>query len=297
MELCLGTAQFGMDYGIAGQKKPELEYAVKCLDYATQNGVYAIDTAAAYGTAEDVLGSFLARKTIVRDKLFISTKLLPNILDSVTEKEIRKIIRNNVINSLRKLHTDYIDAYLLHSARYAYRPDIIAALHEIQEDGLAKMVGVSVYEPEEAKVCMENSNVGMIQIPYSIFDQRMKENGIFRLENRNNCKIHVRSVFIQGLITLFEEQVPPFLKKAKPILRKIDEICNETGISRVELAMAYVKQEKAVSHLVFGIDSLGQLKEDILLFQKNIPEDLLSDIETEFKGIDVDIVMPSLWKK
>lgn len=48
MELCLGTVQFGLDYGIIGQKKPSLEYAVDCLDYATQNGIAAIDTATAW---------------------------------------------------------------------------------------------------------------------------------------------------------------------------------------------------------------------------------------------------------
>ena len=51
MELCLGTVQFGMDYGIAGQKQPTVEKAVECLDYATQNGISTIDTANAYGTA------------------------------------------------------------------------------------------------------------------------------------------------------------------------------------------------------------------------------------------------------
>ena len=64
MELCLGTVQFGLDYGIIGQKKPPLEYAVNCLDYATQNGIAAIDTAAAYGNAEEVVGAFLKKKTV-----------------------------------------------------------------------------------------------------------------------------------------------------------------------------------------------------------------------------------------
>ena len=85
MQLCLGTVQFGLDYGITGQKKPPQEYVVECLDYATQNGILAIDTAAAYGTAEEVVGTFLAKKTIPRNKLFISTKLLPNILDECAE--------------------------------------------------------------------------------------------------------------------------------------------------------------------------------------------------------------------
>lgn len=79
MKLCLGTVQFGMDYGVYNTQKKDKEYCIKCLDYATKNGVSAIDTATAYGNAEEVVGDFLERKTISRDNLFLSTKLLPNI--------------------------------------------------------------------------------------------------------------------------------------------------------------------------------------------------------------------------
>ena len=135
----------------------------------------------------------------------------------------------------------------------------------------------------------------IIQAPYSIFDHRMKEAGVFDRPDR--CHIDTRSAFIQGLIVLNEDSVPPFLERSKPILKKIDQICKETGMGRVELALAYVKREQAITHLVFGVDSLEQLKEDMQLFQREVPAELLMDIEKEFDGIDADIVMPSLWVK
>lgn len=297
MELCLGTVQFGLDYGIIGQKKPSLEYAVRCLDYATQNGIRAIDTATAYGTAEQVTGAFLAKKTIPRDKLFISTKLLPNILDECAPERLEKAVCENLQHSLQTLHLDYVDAYLLHSARYAFRPDILAALVGVQKEGLARKVGVSVYEPEEALACYDSPYVDFIQAPYSIFDHRMKKSGALQQAKAGGCEVHTRSAFIQGLILLQEEQVPPYLEKAKPILCKIDAICKQTGISRIALAMSYVKRESAISHLVFGVDSLEQLKEDIALFQQDLPASLLAEMDSEFAGIDAEIVMPSLWKK
>lgn len=297
MELCLGTVQFGMDYGIIGQKKPALEYAVNCLDYATQNGVAAIDTAAAYGNAEEVVGAFLAKRTIPRDKLFISTKLRPNILDDAHEGEIEEIIRENLCCSLKILHTDYVDAYLLHSSRYAYRPDILEALSRMKKEGLAKKVGVSVYEPEEARACLDHKDISFIQLPFSIFDHRMAQGGIFEAAEECKCQIHARSPFIQGLIALPEEKVPPFLEDARPILHRMDALCREAGMSRIELALAYVKKTKGVSHLVFGVDSLEQLKEDITLFERDVPEGLAERIEKEFDQIPAKIMMPSLWKK
>ena len=62
MKLCIGTVQFGMDYGVFDAPKKDPEYCLKCLDFATQNGINAIDTATAYGTAEEITGRFLAKK-------------------------------------------------------------------------------------------------------------------------------------------------------------------------------------------------------------------------------------------
>lgn len=297
MQLCLGTVQFGMDYGIKNQKKPDIQDAIAYLDYATQNGIHAIDTAAAYGTAEQVTGKFLKKRTISREKLFVSTKLLPNILDDANPKNYVSIIRENLQSSLQTLHLDYVDAYLLHSARYAHRPEILDALTEMKVAGLAKKVGVSVYEPDEAVSCMEYDGMEFIQAPYSIFDHRMKESGVLNKVTDSKCELAVRSAFIQGLVTMKCEEVPSFLEDAKPILGKLDKISSETGWGRIELALGYVKHEQRISHLVFGIDSMEQLKEDIKAFQKEMPEELYQEIEKQFEGIKADIVMPSLWKK
>lgn len=297
MKLCLGTVQFGMDYGINGQKKPDLNYAVQCLDYAVQNGIEAIDTAKAYGTAEKVVGTFIKKHTIPREKLFISTKLQPNILDDVEEGQYKGVVKSELVKQLRTLHLDYVDAYMFHSARYAFHEAALEAIALIQKEGLARKVGVSVYEPEEAKQCLDSRYVTFMQMPYSIFDHRMKEAGVFDGGVLGKCEIHSRSAFIQGLITLTPEQIPPFLKKAEPVICKIDQICSDAGISRVQLAMAYVKRESAISHLVFGVDSLEQLKEDIRLFHEEVSDNIFEQIDREFGGIEADIVMPSLWKR
>lgn len=297
MELCLGTVQFGMDYGIMGVKKPVLEDAVKCLDYATQNGIMAIDTAKAYGTAEDVVGEFLKRRTIARERLFLSTKFRPNFLDKIISEQYEAVIEQELMSQLKILHTDYVDAYLFHSARYAFDEEKLQAIYKMKEKGYAKKVGVSVYDPEEAEACFKSPYVDFIQVPYSIFDRRMKERGIFDSPERGGCEIHTRSAFIQGLIIMEEEQIPLYLEKARPIVHKIKCICNENNVDRVQLALQYVKMEKSVSHLVFGVDSLAQLKEDIRLFEKPVPDDLLNKMKQEFDGIEAEIVMPSLWKK
>lgn len=297
MELCLGTVQFGMDYGVFEQKKKEPDYCIRCLDYATQNGIRAIDTATAYGIAEQITGEFLRRKTIDRNQLFLSTKLLPNILDECDVSQYANVIRQNLIKSLQTLHTDYVDAYFLHSARYAFHEDILEALSTVKQEGLAKEVGVSVYEPEEAMACIRSKYVGYIQAPYSIFDHRMKEKGVFDEIDIKKCKIDIRTVFVKGLVKLQVDEVPKYLERAKPVLEKLDRISEETGCSRIELAMNYVKRETKTEHLVFGIRDMEQLKTDIKAFESEMSDDIFERMNQEFSGIDADIVIPSLWKK
>lgn len=298
MKLCLGTVQFGMDYGIRGQKKPSQAAAIDMLDYATQNGIDTLDTAFAYGTAEDVVGAFLARKTIDRSKLFISSKLKPNALDDIPPHCLKDAINQHLDASLLRLHTDYLDAYLFHSSRYVYNEALLNALDEIKQTGKILHCGVSVYYPDEAKQGIASEKVDFLQLPFSIFDQRMREEGIFDLANQQGrTRIHARSAFIQGLILMDDNEIPPFLHSARPILSKIDSLCSKYNISRIALALLYVKHAGTASHLVFGVDNREQLKENIRIFDGTLPGEILAEISETFSHIDADIMMPSLWVK
>lgn len=298
MKLCLGTAQFGMKYGIRAQKQPSVKEAIKMLDYATQNDIDSIDTAAAYGTSEDIIGEFLRKKTIARDKLFIISKFTPNKLDNVETADYKKVICEQLEESLKRLHTNYLDSYLLHSSRYVFNDEIIGVFYEIKREGKIKHCGVSVYNSEEAKACLYSDKIDFMQLPFSIFDQRMLKEGVFNSSHElKNTQIHSRSAFLQGLILMKEEEVPSFLSAAKPIIRKMDLLCKELNLSRIKLGLLFVKQFKAISHLVFGVDNIDQLKEDIEVFSQDFSNKILNDIAGRFSDIDTSIVIPSLWQK
>lgn len=298
MELCLGTVQFGMDYGICGQKKPSIEESCDILEYAIKNGISRIDTAKQYGIAEDVVGRFFETREVKREDIFLSTKFQPNRLDDENVVDYYTVLKDEIQQQLNRLHVDYIDAYLLHSARYVFDDEILEALYRLKSEGYTRYVGVSVYETEEANRGINSKFVDYLQLPYSIFDQRMKNEGVFELaEGKNNTIIDSRSAFIQGLILMDENQVPDFLYKAKPIIREINELTEKYGISKIALAMNFVKQTDTINSLVFGVDNLQQLKEDIKFFEQDINIEIMNEIANKFKKIEADIVMPSLWKK
>lgn len=296
MKLCLGTVQFGQDYGIFGHKKPSLDYAIDCLDYATQNGIDAIDTAEAYGTALEVVGSFLAKKTIARDKLVISAKLPPKVLNNVAPEQYKSVIKAHLVDNLRVLGTDYVDSYIFHESAYVLNPAMVDALASMVQEGLTGKTGAAVYYPNEALECVENPKVTFTQLPYSVLDHRMKNAGVFEKAKTSNCEITARSVFVQGLTLTAANNTPEYLSEAKELLERLDKICDESGFRRVELALAYVKREPIITKLVFGIDTLEQLKEDIEIFYRDIPADVFDELDREFAVVREDIVVPTNWK-
>lgn len=293
----MGTVQFGMDYGIMNKKKPLKEDSIKCLDYATQNGIYAIDTAAAYGDAECIVGEFIHKRTIPRDKLFICSKMPPNSLDGCDPKDYQAAVLNNITRSLKRLRLDHLDAYLFHSSRYAFSPTMLEALYEAQRRGYAGKVGVSIYEVEEARACADSPYARFIQAPYSILDHRMKKSGLLDRISHSDCQLHTRSAFLQGLVLMEEEMVPGYLTRARPLIRKITDICATAKISRVDLALAYVRREKSISHLVFGVHTMEQLQEVIASFERKISDDVLLYADAEFADVSEYIVLPSLWDR
>lgn len=144
-ELCLGTVQFGMNYGINNSSgQPAEENVFEMLDTAIEHGIRVFDTAPAYGTSEILLGKYLkARKT--KDPVRIVSKLRPNLLKD-HEKDTAGAIRRELENTLERLQTDRLDGYLLHDAQDFYFPGVPDALRRLKEEKLAEHVGLSIYE-------------------------------------------------------------------------------------------------------------------------------------------------------
>ena len=92
----------------------------------------------------------------VYEKLFISSKFKPNLLDECEAKDYYKVLKENILLSFKRMNIEYLDAYLLHSSRYVFNEAIMDALYTLKKEGLAGKVGVSVYEVDEAKKCIDN---------------------------------------------------------------------------------------------------------------------------------------------
>ena len=297
MKLCLGTVQFGMDYGVQGGSRPSVKDAVAMLDFAVRNGVDSIDTAAAYGTAEEVVGEFLSSRTVPRDAVQVVSKFGMDIFGGVSAEEFPDRLRAAAERSLKRLRTDYLDAFICHVPSAAGDAAVVSAMAALKETGLARHVGFSVYETAEAMACLASDGVDFIQAPFSVFDQRIKSSGVLAKAAAKGVDVHTRSAFVQGLMLMPPASIPSHLAATKPYVEDLESLCRKHGITRRALALAYVKAQPEISHLVFGVDSMAQLKEIIDDFNQTIPTDAVTDIAARFASVPADIFMPNKWRK
>ena len=296
-KLVLGTVQFGLDYGINNfNGKPSREYSLKMLDLAYERGVRIFDTASAYGDAEEILGEFMLSRGLA-DKIKVITKLQPNIVEDKNRKPY-DIILENLSLSLKRLNREYVDGYLFHTPAYIRDKELVDCLRRLKENGLVKNIGVSIYEEDDAIYAAKLDLVDFIQVPYSIFDQRLNKTDFFQIARQNSKTVFARSAFLQGLFFMPEDKIPTHLSNVKEYFKELDEILAKYKLSRQQAALLFSECNKNIDYVVFGVDNLNQLVEDIDIIEKNIDyEECFKELEKKFINIEKNIIFPSLWKK
>lgn len=294
-ELCLGTVQFGMKYGINNRLgQPGEEDCFHMLDKAIENGISVIDTARAYGTAELVLGNYFKQRHN-QDKVKLISKLRPNIIEE-NETDVYSVVRREAEESLKRLNVSSLEGYLLHTPQYVRNPEIVRALERLKEEGVVRHIGVSIYDIEDGDAAIGTGVMDYIQLPYSILDQRGVKEGFIRRAKNCNITIFARSAFLQGLFFMEEDRIPPHLQDVIPHLRMFDQMLETYGVDKLSALMQFVTCEEAVDYLVFGVDTVGQLEADLACCrEKRLPDEFRDEIKRKFQPLDKSIIFPSLW--
>ncbi len=293
--LCLGTVQFGMKYGINNTLgKPSLEQSFEMLDAAFDNGINVIDTAFAYGDAEEILGEYF-RQNPKRKNVSVISKLAPNSINE-DEKDVAGKIEAACLGSLKRIDVDRLDGYLLHTPEYVYNEKIVAGLVKLKENGLVNNIGVSVYDIKEGDAAIKTGVLDYVQLPYSVLDQRGMKTGFVKRAKKAGMTVFTRSAFLQGLFFMQRDRIPKNLKMICPYFDTIDNLLKKYNIGLTEALIRFVAEERNIDYLVFGVDTQNQLLEDIDIFNnKSVPLDFIGAIKRSIEDIDKSIIFPSLW--
>jgi aryl-alcohol dehydrogenase-like predicted oxidoreductase len=273
--LALGTVQFGLDYGISNSHgKPSMSEIEAILNIAEDSKIELLDTANAYGEAEQVIG------LLNLNRFDVVTKFLPESQKGLFENQFQ--------DSLNKLNVDNIYGLLAHRPLdVVQNPEIWNKVRAQKENLKVKKIGFSFDSPEEYYAVVKKSFFpDLVQIPFNYFDDRFID--IIEELKDSECEIHVRSAFLQGLFFTKTNQLPSFFDGAKEV---IAELQKEYHKSLPAVLLSFVLNNKSVDKVVIGVQNRSQLQ-DVINCAKNVPL-----LKKQHKKINQKILQPSLWPK
>ena len=266
-QLCLGTVQFGQSYGVTNQggKVPETEVR-QILKMAAESGVNLFDTAQAYGSAEIVLGQCWPTTDSPRR---IISKLAARVDPTNWEDSFN--------TSLQRLQVSKLDGFLLHRAADLLEPNgeaLLDWLEGLRKRELVRRIGVSIYDGSELEYLPLN-RIQLVQLPLSVYDQRLILDGTISKLQQLGIAVHVRSVFLQGLLLQSPNDWPnhystSFLNHHKSWLNYIQQ----NKVSPATAALNFVRSCEGIEAILVGVTSLSEFSELIISWNRSVKSSL-----------------------
>ena len=268
----LGSVQFGIPYGVSNNKgQTSNEEVTKILSYANTSEIAIVDTASAYGNAEEVLG-----KNDLNHFKIVSKFMSPS----------SESIHEQFKQSLKKLNQNSMYGYLVHRPADLLKfPEQWSQLKELKTEGLVEKIGYSLNEPEEIyQLLGKGYHPDLIQVPYNYFDRRFEEI-IIELKDKG-CEIHTRSTFLQGLFFMDSDELSPFFDEVKPYIQSLKK--NNTLAKSL---LKFTLNKKFIDKVIIGVENTEQLIENLDKSKE------IQDLEAVNYIISKKILMPMYWPK
>jgi aryl-alcohol dehydrogenase-like predicted oxidoreductase len=285
LKLALGTAQFGMQYGVTNNTGQPSEAEVKeMLRIARMHGVNTLDTAIAYGDCEERLG-----KIGIPDWQIISK--LPTLIG--THANIYDEVRVAVEESLKRLGVERLYGLLLHRPEQLLEKNgdsIYRALEKIKIDGLVHKIGISIYDPSSLEAILPSFYFDVVQSSFNPFDRRVVLSGWADRLKSSGIELHVRSIFLQGLLLMQQNKRPRKFDRWSKLWGRWHEWLLDMNATPLQACLGFAASFPQIDRILVGVENKNQLLEIIDGSPKNaidIPNELVSD--------DLDLINPANW--
>jgi aryl-alcohol dehydrogenase (NADP+) len=316
-KLCLGTMTFGL------QCDERQSHAI--LDTAAAGGIDFLDTADVYplggnrttaGRTEEIIGTWLKGK---RSQFILATKCVGSTGPKPWDQGMsRKHILDAIDQSLRRLGTDYVDLYQLHS----YDPhtpidEALAALDQVVTSGKARYIGVSNWPAYKIARALGRSEVrnlariDSVQPRYNLLF-RSFERDLLPLCEEESIAVIPYNPLAGGLLTgKHDGKAPPpegtrftlgtagsryqaryWNQQEFQTIEALRGVAAEAGMSMASLAMSWVLSNPVITAPIVGASRPEQLADSLAAAEKGaLPADLkrkLDDITQGWRAVDAD---------
>jgi hypothetical protein len=260
-------------------------HAAAILERAWHAGIDTIDTAAAYGASEERLGDLRVGRFRVISKL-------PAVADDAGD--VVEAVRRLVLESLGRLGIPRLRGLLLHRPLQlagVRGSALLEALQRVRAEGLTETVGISVYGPDEIEAIWPYFRPDIVQVPFSVMDRRLASSGWLGRLREASVEVHVRSIFLQGLL-LMGDRRPARFDGWGELWRRWSLWLGARRLTPVEACVRFALSFPAIDRVVVGVDSAAQLEEILAAAAGGaleVPAELVCD--------DSALVDPRTWDR
>lgn len=289
--LTLGTVQFGLKYGIVNQSGKVSDFDLAdILATAEDRGIDTLDTAIAYGDCETRLGELGV------SAFRIGTKI-PIIPDGMQPNECCRWVVSQVEKSLKRLRISRLSSVLVHRSddlQGTHSEYVLDGLQRCKARGLCDSVGVSLYDVNAVESIARKHSIDLIQTPFNIFDQSIIRLGYLDFCNKMQIDVHVRSIFLQGLLVAEPNQRPEYFRQWESHWDRWDSWLLKNGCKAIDACVQFAISNHKIDRVVFGVENRSQLTEICDATEKSIAGCYGL---CEFAIDDSKLINPSLWPK
>jgi aryl-alcohol dehydrogenase-like predicted oxidoreductase len=157
-----------------------------------------------------------------------------------------------------------LEALLLHAPADLAKPGghhLEAWLVSLRERGLVQRLGVSIYAAEDLDG-VNPALLDLVQLPLSLYDQRLLHNGTLALLRASGTAIHARSLYLQGLLLTPAERWPRWVSpEVRAHQQALEELATQRGCRLIDLALGFAREQQDLEAVVLGVCSVRELSE------------------------------------
>lgn len=250
-KLGLGAAQFGLDGPAPARGRSAHAEVREMLALAARSGVGILDTGAASGHAEGLLGQALPRPSPFR--ITIKAPRGDRGPDH-GEAQIRVC--------LARLRLETADTIMVQSAGDLFSPAGLAMwdrLGELRDSGLCRRIGVSAYASDDPAGLARRFRPDVIQAPASLLDQRLLTDGSLAAVKDLGIEVHLRSIFLNGLLFLPPDRIPSEIRGASARLSRARRMIAEGRSDPLQAALGFALSRPEADAVIVGAGTCAEL--------------------------------------
>ncbi|KQW69447.1 bifunctional regulator KidO [Phenylobacterium sp. Root77] len=282
-KLGLGSAQFGLDQTTLVRGRAPQAEARDILDIAARAQLAVLDVDGHSAVAEAALGEVLPRPTPFR--ISIST-VRPDRGPDYVEAEARA--------TLRRLGVEQADAILVPCAADLFGPHGMALwnrLRALKDAGLTRKIGVSVFASDDPLGVARRFRPDIVQAPASLLDQRLLIDGTLAALAGIGIEVHLRSIFLNGLLFLPPDRAPTHLKAAASRISRARRLIAEGRSDPLQAALGFALSRVEAATVLVGVTSAAEVSAVIAAASSPPP-----DLDWDEMAIDDPVALdPRAW--